>query len=82
MDHHKRWKLREYINALEQLSENGKNDNLPVIVNNEFDDYLYDVDNVKIGDFWNKEQRKVTKFVSIDLYDNNYPIDLNKEVQP
>lgn len=82
MDHHKRWKLREYINALEQLSENGKNDNLPVIVNNGFDDYLYDVDNVKLGDFWNKEQRKVTKFVSIDLYDNNYPINLNKEVQP
>ena len=81
MDHHKRWKLREYINALEQLSENGKNDNLPVIVNNEFDDYLYDVDKVKIGDFWNKEQRKVTKFVSIDLYDNIHPIDLNDEVQ-
>ena len=71
----KRYKLREVIQKLEELSNKGVNDNIPVIINSDFDDYLYDIDSIRIDSYWNKKREKVP-FVSIDLYDNPTPIAL------
>ena len=75
MDNHKRWKLREFIQKLESLSDNGKNDNIPVIVSNDVEDSLYDNDAVKIEHYYSRKEKPVP-FVSIDLWDNVKPIDL------
>lgn len=68
--------LRELINKLEDLSEKGINDNLPVIVNSDFDDYLYDISDIKFDSLYNRKGEE-RKYVSIDLYDNITPICLD-----
>ena len=71
----KRITLRELIKKLEEVSENGSKDNLPVIINSEFDDYLYDIDSIRIDSYWNKA-REEKQYVSIDLFDNPIPVSL------
>lgn len=65
----KRINLRELIEKLEELSEHGSNDNLPVIINSDFDDYLYDISDVRFESLYDRAGRE-KKYVSIDLYDN------------
>jgi hypothetical protein len=65
--------LRELINKLEELSENGVNDNLPVIVNSDFDDYLYDILKIRFDSLYDRSGKE-KRYVSIDLYDNVTPI--------
>jgi len=69
----KRINLRELIEKLEELSEHGSNDNLPVIINSDFDDYLYDISDVRFESLYDRAGRE-KKYVSIDLYDNVTPI--------
>ena len=69
----KRINLRELIEKLEELSEHGSNDELPVIINSDFDDYLYDISNVRFESLYDRAGRE-KKYVSIDLYDNVTPI--------
>ena len=69
----KRYKLRELIEKLEELSEHGSKDNLPVIINSDFDDYLYDIDSINLDSYWNRK-REEKQYVSINLYDNPTPI--------
>lgn len=69
----KRINLRELIEKLEELSEHGSNDNLPVIINSDFDDYLYDISDVRFDSLYDRAGRE-KKYVSIDLYDNVTPI--------
>lgn len=73
----KRITLRELIKKLEEVSENGSKDNLPVVINSEFDDYLYDIDSIRIDSYWNKA-REEKQYVSIDLFDNPIPISLEE----
>jgi hypothetical protein len=73
----KRITLRELIKKLEEVSENGSKDNLPVVINSEFDDYLYDIDSIRIDSYWNKA-REEKQYVSINLFDNPIPISLEE----
>ena len=75
---HRRWTLRELINELEKMSDNGERDNLPVIINNPSEDYLYDLDKVAVGTYFSNKDKEYP-FISLTCYDNVHPIDLSKE---
>lgn len=77
---HKRWTLRELINELEKISDKGKKDNLPVIINNSAEDYLYDLDLVTVGTYISNKDKEYP-FISLNCYDNINPIDLSKDIE-
>lgn len=64
------------------MSDNGERDNLPVIINNPSEDYLYDLDKVTVGTYMSNKDpnlKRVYPFISLNCYDNVHPIDLSKE---